>query len=778
MIIFFRQFIRNFWRQKYSSLLSIGGLSIGIATTLVIGWWCINEFSFDDFNKDKDSMFRLCKSGYINNESLKLGSCYGGEANAFNEEFPEVLEAIRVITQYKVTIEANSITSKDVIFFADTNFFNFFSYGLVVGDKNTCLLAPTSIVISKKLQTKYFQGKACLGEVIHYNDKDWTISAVMEDIPINSHLQFDVVLPIESTSFKNKGWYSTDGYITYLKLAPHTNIAKLEGEMLKTLHKEKPQFKDIDIVYELQALSNIYFETGSFRFDSVKKGDMRLTLILAFMALAILSIACINFTNLFIATSFIRAKSIAIKKSNGANKLNLIFEFFTETSLYVLISLVMGLVLAMAVVPIFNQLIDSQITFTLLDSKLYVFLGSIGLATVLVAGTFPAHSLSHLNIVSTLKGKNSAKGVSGFQKALVVMQFAASIVLLITMVTIKKQVYYMQHSNLGFNKDNVVYVDANAGIPEHYESFKQELEKSSYIKEVSAKNCIPTQWQNGNTVSVPGSTQEPYIMELCPIKPNYFNMFKFNLVKGDELTNNVKINNAVWINESAVKVLGFADPIGESILLGAYGEQLIVRGVIADANTKSLHSKVDPQLYIPMQKLESYYPILIKTTGNQTKAIEVIKDQWLKLNPNDEFEFNFLDDTYNQLYEHETKSGKMVTWGMVIALFITSIGLVAMANYATQRRTKELGVRKVNGALVWMLVKSFLLWIVIALLIASPIGFYIAKGWLDDFAYKTELSWWIFALSGVFTLGVALLTIFWQSWRAANSNPVKALRCE
>jgi putative ABC transport system permease protein len=782
MIIFLKQFIRNFYNNKQSSILSIGGLSIGIATTLVIGWWCINEFSYDSFHKDKDAIYRLCRAGYINNESIKLGSIYAPETVTFKDKFPEIVDAVRVVDQGVSNIEANHIAGKDIVFLADSNFFSFFSYDLVVGDINTCLSSPTSIVVSEQVKKKYFQHKDCIGKVIHYNDKDWTISAVMKNIPANSHLQFDMLTSIEGSSLKNNGWGNTDSFLSYLKLAPNANQTHLKEEMLKILHQAIPQFKEIDMHYAFQALTNIYFDTAGFRFDSVKKGDKRLTLILGFMALAILTIACINFTNLFISNSFLRAKSIAIKKSNGANKLHLVLELFTETSLYILISLIIGLALAINAVPVFNNLVDSQVTFNLLNPKLYAFLGTVGIITALLAGAFPAISLSQINIVTALKGNNSAKGVSGFQKSLVVIQFAASIVLLITMVAIKKQVYYMQHIDLGFNKDNVIYVDANKGISEHYNSFKQELEKSPYIKEVTSKSCIPSQWQNGNSVSLPGSSNESYIVEICQIKPNYLDMFQFELIKGEPLSTQTETKNAIWINESTAHILGLNHPIGKTIIVGNEKEPQVIRGVLADAKTKSLHSKADPQVYFSTENVKSWYSILIKTTGNQNKAIETIKQQWLALNPNEEFTFNFLDDTYNQLYEHETKSGKMVTWGMVIALFITTIGLIAMANYATQRRKKEIGVRKVNGAksqeLVWMLIKSFLLWVIIALVIASPISYFIVTGWLSNFAYRTDLSWWIFALSGLFTLSIALLTVGWQSWKAANGNPVNALKCE
>jgi putative ABC transport system permease protein len=781
MIMFLKQFIRNFWNKKQSSLLSIGGLSIGIATTLVIGWWCVNEFSFDNFHKDGDSMYRVCKEGFINNESIKTGSSSGALSQTAKGGFPSIEESIRLVPMGEQDVEVNQIKSQDIVFLADSNFFNFFSFGFVGKEVKQCLSSPTSMVITEDVEHKYFPNGNSIGQIVRCNNKDFTVSAVIKNLPSNSHLQFDILVPIASDSKMRKyGWNNGDMFLTYLKLNKHTDINDLAKKMTLLAQENNEFLKELSIHYVLQPLSQIHFDTANFRFDDVKKGDKRFTIILAFMVLAILSIACVNFTNLFISTSFLRAKSVAIKKSNGANKSSLIIEILSETTLYVLLSLALGIVLAIVAIPIFNQLANSNIAFNFLDINLYLFLGSIGIVTTLFAGTFPAIYLSRIKIISTLKGKNRTNGTLGFQKVLVIMQFAASIVLLVTMISMKKQIYFVQHTDLGFNKENIVYTKAGKYFSKHYNTIKQELEKSPYIKEVTVKNCLPNDWQTSNAVEVPGSGMEPYIMEECKAKGNYFDVFEMPLLEGEPFNDKQENSNGTWINQKAAKILQLENPIGQELSID--GKIVIIKGIIADAKTKSLHSKIDPQVYLPIKKVYAFNTIFIKTTGNQQEAIKAIKKQWSATNTNADFEYHFLDKTYDELYQKEMRAGKMITWGMVIALFITTIGLVAMANYATQRRVKEIGVRKVNGAksleLVWMLVKSFLLWVVIALVIASPISFFIAKGWLSNFAYKTELSWWIFALSGIFTLVIAIVTVSWQSWRAATRNPVEALRYE
>lgn len=777
IIIFFRRFLH----QKTINLLSISGLSIGIAVALVMGWWTINEFSFDNFNEDGDSIYRLGREGFINNETIHVASCFAPLAADCQESFPEVQSSIKFIMNGMVEVEADLIKGEETMLIADSNFFSFFTYPLLLGNKDNALLSTSSIIISNRLAQKYFPNMNPMGKTMTSENREWVVSGVMKDVPSNSHIQFDALVPMHAFPQKaSRSYGSNDNYNTYLKLQENTDIEGLAKKITQLTHEKAAFLKEIPIHHFIQPLADIHFGSNDFRFDNAISGDKRLVLILTFMALSILAIACINFTNLFISTSFLRLKSLAVKKSNGASQSMLIREFFYETSIYVVISLILGLLLALLALPIFNQLAGSNIAVDYSDIRFYIFLISIGLFTILLAGSIPAFSMAKIDVVTALKGKSKNKSISIVQKGLVILQFSASIILLITVITIKKQVYYMQHADLGFTKDHIIIVRAGGAFSKDYNSIKQELEKSPFIEEVTVKNSLPSEWNNGNVVALPGSVADPYIMEFCHMKYNYFEMLDIALVDGIPMDLASEPSGGVWLNEAAVTILGLEDPVGAEVLIDGEGEQ--VKGVYEDVRTKSLHISVDPQLIQPMQIVEGYYKLLIRVTGNQQEAIKIIENKWKSVNPDEDFEYRFLDDIYQDLYHAEIRTSKIVSWGMGIALFLTAIGLFAMASYSTQTRTKEIGIRKVNGATVMeilsLLNKDFMKWVILAFIIAIPIAYYLMNNWLQNFAFRTELSWWVFALAGFIALLTSVITVTWRSWRAARRNPVEALRYE
>ncbi|KPL14471.1 MAG: hypothetical protein AMS26_10600 [Bacteroides sp. SM23_62] len=778
----FSIFERNLLKHSTTNFLSIGGLSLGIAIALLLGWWAINEIKFDHFNADADKIYRVCREGFLNNETAKIGSVFGPLSREAKFRFPQIEESVRIITNGKERFQVGEVINyEESIYFADTNFFQFFSYPIKIGDINSCFKDPDKIVITERFATKYFADKNPIGETVNVHNRDWQVSAVMFDIPNNSHLQFDALCAISGVpELDNSRWGQRDGFGTYIKIADNAETEDLEKSITKLALENFPPYTQIDIHHFLQPLRDIHFNTEYFRFDYAVKSDKRFVMIFLFMAIAILIIACINFTNLFISTSFLRAKSIGLKKANGASKGSLIREFFIETSLYVLLSAIAGTVIASLFLPVFNQLANSNIAFDFSNVYLCSLLFGIIILTIIMAGTFPAFYLTKFNPATTLKGKFNGNNVSVLQKGLVILQFAASIVLLVTVVSIKRQVRFVQSADLGFNKSNVVYVDATGAFSESYETIKQELERSHEIVEVTAKNCIPPDWNQGIGISTPETRENPYIMEICGIKDNYLDLMDIRIVAGENISNYHDSLNYVMINQQAASALGLDNPIDQTIFQG--DEQLIVKGVLQDIKTKSLHNRVDPQVYRKLRKVESGNVLMIRISDNTQSAIKAIKEKWQAVNPEHPFEYHFLDDTYDKLYQNEIRAGRIVTWGMCIALFITMIGLFAMARYSTERRTKEIGLRKVNGAALFdiliLLNKDLLKWVVIAFVVAIPISWYIVNSWLNSFAYRTSLSWWIFAMAGVIAVFISLATVSWQTFMAATRNPVEALRYE
>ena len=777
-----KTFIKSFIKHRTTNLLSVGGLSLGMAIALLLGWWALNEMKFDKFQADTDKIYRICREGYLNNETIKAGSVFGPLSREAKFRFPQIEESVRITTRGKKRFKVGEVINyEESIYFADSNFFQFFNYPVKNGDINSCFKDPDKIVLTESFAIKYFGNKNPIGETVNFYDRDWQVSAVMFNVPYNSHLKFDAICVMSGApNLDNSRWGNSDGFGTYIKIAENTDTEDLAKSITELARENFPPYTQIDLRHFLQPLKDIHFNTEHFRFDYAVKSDKRFVMMSLFMAIAILIIACINFTNLFISTSLLRFKSIGLKKANGANKGSLIREFYIETSLYVLLSAIAGTGIASLFLPMFNQLADSNIVLDFSNVYLCSLLIGITVLTIIMAGTFPALYLTKFNPATTLKGKFNGRNVSVLQKGLVILQFAASIVLLITVVSIRRQVHFVQSADLGFNKSNIVYVDATGAFSKSYETVKQELERKPGIVEVTAKNCIPSDWNQGLGVSTKETRENPFLMEICSIKDNYLDMMDIRIVAGENISKYHDSLNYVMINEQAASALGIDNPIDETIYQG--DEPLIVKGILQDIKTKSLHNRVDPQVYRRLRRVESYNVLMIRISDDTQSAIKNIKDKWQEVNPGYPFEYHFLDDTYDELYQNEIRTGNIVTWGMCIALFITMIGLFAMARYSTERRTKEIGLRKVNGAeildILILLNKDFLKWVVIAFIASIPISWYLVNSWLNSFAYRTSLSWWIFALAGVIAVLISLVTVSWQTFMAATQNPVEALRYE
>lgn len=338
---------------------------------------------------------------------------------------------------------------------------------------------------------------------------------------------------------------------------------------------------------------------------------------------------------------------------------------------------------------------------------------------------------------------------------------------------------FVRTSDLGFNKSNIICVNATGPFSESYDMIKQELERYPEIIEVTAKNSLPSEWRQGDGISA-STEDDPFIVEICSIKENYLDMLDIAIVDGYPLKDYNDSLNYVWINEQTLQLLGYENPVDQVVVQGS--DQYIIKGVISDIKSKSLHNNIDPQVYIKLPRVEGHHVVMIKVSDDQKAAIARVEEKWEEVNPGYPFDYRFLDQTYDDMYQNETRAGGIVTWGMLIAMFITIIGLFAMASYTTERRTKEIGLRRVNGAeitdILVLLNKNFLKWVIVACVLALPTGWYIMKGWLDSFAYRTNLSWWILVASAMTALLISIITVSWQTYIAARRNPVESLRYE
>ncbi|OJV91016.1 MAG: hypothetical protein BGO34_21580 [Bacteroidia bacterium 44-10] len=774
-----KQFVRNFKKQKTVGILNICGLCLGIMCSLLVGLWAINEFTFDNFHKNGDRTYRVVSNFIINDKPTQSGGTYRPLGEEALRVIPEIEQQCRVTLSFydEVTIN-NKIYQHQNIILADSNFFSFFSFPLVDGHLNRSLLAPDEVVISQKVARQFFGDEKAIGEIIRLDNKEFRVTAVMQDMPVNSHLQADFVFPFFGYVERNS-WGWSDVFMTYFILQDNPDIPKIETTLSEIINSNM-RFMDFEFKLTLQTLKDIHFSID-FSNDDAIRTNRHTVMLYMITALIILLISCINFANMFVSTSFLRAKSIGVKKVQGSSRERLIWEFYGETACYVAIAIIGGILLAYLVFPSFSRILHSHISIDFTSIHFYLFLVILFLFTVFVAGSYPALYMTRFGIIETVFGRFKGKRISLLQKSLVVLQFTASISLLVIIFFFNKQIRFMLSADLGFNKENILVVYGRDNFGANFESLRDELMKEPSIANITMKNSLPSHWKQGWGVKTVERTKD-IMMEICRVKENYFDFFEIPIIDGDNPFNLAAADSlqVCVINQTAAKALGLDNPLGATVILNNRDHVTVV-GVVRDAWTGSFHSLISPQVYFKLTD-DRDRPLFFKISGNPQKAIQTIQRKWEEVVPDVPFEYLFLDNSYAQLYESETNASKVLSMAMAISFLITIIGLFAMAYYSTQRRVKEIAIRKINGAnpkdLQILLNKDFMTWVGISFVIACPISFFFVHKWLDDFMQKTTISWWIFLLAGISASVVALITVSFQIWKAARANPVDSLKGE
>ena len=786
-----KQFLRNFSRQKTVGILNICGLSLGIMVSLTVGLWAINELTFDNFHTNGDKMYRVVQSFILNNEPIKAATSFKPLGELAVAEIPEIEQMCRVVVRTDGVTINNMVNFGVKVLITDPDFFSFFSFPLKTGDVNTAFSAPDNVILTESAVKKYYPHEDPIGKTIYIHGSRFTVSAVMYDIPLNSHIQGEMVFPLFG-EFKDLGWDSSFSYDTYFIIPPNSDFGSIEKKLIEINKQGSFSFlKDAFYEVKLEPLKEVHFSKANSGFDSAIKGDKQLLGIFLTTALAILIIACINFTNLFISTSFIRAKTIGIKKSQGATKISLILDFYKETIMYVLVSVVGGVLLAVLILPVFNNYTGSQIKIDFLTLDLYLYIFCLIVITTLLAGSFPALQMTRFGIIETLTSKFRGKKMSGFQKVLIIIQFTSSICLLIVVFFFGRQIDHILSQDLRFDNKNIIYLQGWGAFGSDYKSLRDELTQDPSIGDVVIRQYnLPFKMGNG----IGGKnfeTGEEILLDLSEVTPNYFDFFGMKFVSGENPLSLESTSSANYcvINERAAEVLGLKDPVGKSFTLVSIGGKLsendgepyIVKGVIRDTYVKSLHQEPDPQMYLNASHTANN-PIFFKIAGDPQKAIKTIEKKWKEMVPNVPFEYHFLDETYQKLYLSEMNTRNVLSYALIITFIITITGLYAMAFYSTQRRIKEIGIRKINGAtlpdLLLLLNKDIVIWVIISFVIACPISYLFLSNWLDGFVIKVNLSIWVFLLAGIVSCLVALLTVSYQTWKAARANPVDSVKNE
>jgi predicted permease len=782
---------RNIKRYKGYSFINIFGLAVGLACCILILLWVQDELSYDRFHTNLNDLYRINAEFHKTEPATHYWPVCAPLAPALKEEYPEIVKATRFtrLRRGQLVRYGDKKFLESRICLADPDFFAMFTFPFLEGNPQTALSHPDSIVLVESLSAKYFGDESPVGKTLTLNNEhSFTVAGVLQEIPENSTIQFDFLLPFVRIEDFEKAWavldnWSLSGFATYIQLEKKASEEALEDKIAYYLQKHVPESEDV--IY-LQSFGDIHLYSSHIQFGIEGQGDITYVYIFSLVALFVLVIACINFMNLATARSANRAKEVGLRKVVGAKRAQLIRQFFCESVGMAFLSLILAVVLVELFLPVFANLSGKTLVLNF-SSHFHIVLAIIimTLLTGFLSGTYPAMFLSSLKPVKVLKGalKTEARGFL-FRRILVVFQFSLSILLIICTIVVSRQIGYMQNRKLGFNREHLVYLPIREELVERYETFKTELVTKSGIRNVAASSNLPTYGVILTTDKVSWEGKSPednVVLEVTSTGYDFIEIFDMEVVEGRSFSKEFLTDEeeAVVINETAAKIIGMENPVGKQLIFGDATTTII--GIVKDYHFKSLHSEIEPLLMAIVPSLYRY--VLIKLeSGDIPGTLASIENAWNTFFPETPYEYHFLDEAYDTLYRTEQRMGTLFNYSTVLAILISCLGLFGLASFMAEKRTKEIGIRKVLGAslsgVVLLLNKQFVKWVLIANLISWPIAYYAMSKWLQGFAYRTNLGIWTFALAAMIALVIAVTTISYQSIKAALTNPAESLRYE
>jgi putative ABC transport system permease protein len=779
---------RNFRNSKVFSFINLTGLAFGITCGLLILLWVRDERSIDNAQVNGNRLYILYERQYVDS---KINAGYytpGLLAAELKKKIPEIENTVGYMHSFKTTFETRDKILKQDGAWSDKDYFKMFSYPLLEGNPETALNSPLSIAISHKMAIAFFGSVSdAMGKTIRYkNRKDFTVSAIFADLPANVWQKFDFLLNWTALVEDNewlKDWQNNSPQ-TYIMLRGDANPGLVKKKLTRFLDAyNKSQSASFRIELDMQRFGDTYLHSN-FVNGQFEGGRIQYVWLFSLVALFIILIACINFMNLTTARSVRRSKEIGIRKVSGANRSSLIRQFLGEAVLITFLSVLLSLFLTDIFLPLFNQLTGKQMIIPFTNYGYWLFLAGLTLAIGLVSGSYPAFFLSSFNPVQVLKGPMKfRKDNIFFRKGLVVFQFVLSIILIISTIYISKQVSYVQHLNLGYDRENLLYIPMEGDLSEHYNLFKQEAMKTAGVNSVSRVSDEPTSIDNA-TASVVWDGKDPNTSPMfTTISAGYdfINTMNLQLLEGRDFSKEYAGDSSAYlVNEEALKLLNYKNPIGRNLSL--WDQKGVIVGVLKDFHFTSLHDPIKP-LIVHAGETDNGRTILVRTNPGRTRqAINGLEKVCKTLNPQFPFTFSFSDEEYQKLYKSEEIVSRLSNYFAVLAIFISCIGLLGLAMFTAEQRTKEIGIRKVLGATVvslfTLLSAEFITLVIWAMIIASPIAWWAMNAWARDFAYRTPMEWWVFIFAGGITLVITLLTVSFQAIKAAFVKPVMSLRTE
>lgn len=799
---YFRSALRNILRNKTTSFINLAGLSLGIATCLIIALFIYNELSYDRFHEKANRIVRVVFRGIVQGQKMNEAHVMPPVAEALKRDFPEVQESTRLRSYGAPRVSSGEKIFKESAFaYVDPNFFSVFTIPFIKGDKNTALSDPQSIVISEELAEKYFKREDAVGKVLEFKDlhKSYKVTGVFKKIPEKSHFHFDIFASMNGLDeAKNPSWMVSEFY-TYLVLPENYNFKNLEAKLPGVVRKYMgPQLLTaMGISFEqfekngnqlglfLQPLTSIHLHSSTLH-DLEVGGNIQWVYILSVIAIFMLIVACINFMNLSTAGASKRAREVGIRKVLGSVKTQLVKQFMMESVLMSLIAMIIAVVLVKMFLPAFTYISGKNISINSKDLFWIIpALAFICLLTGVLAGSYPAFYLSSFKPVAVLKGKFAAgKSNINLRSGLVIFQFFISISLMICTAVVYSQLKYIQQKDLGYDKEQVLVIPDTWMLENNALSFTDALRRDPRVISLSSSGYLPAGPSFNNNFFVFEKVIDDQIKTIrYDVDEGYIPTLGMKIVKGRNFSKEFGTDSsAVILNESAVKALGWNDDVIGKTIYSANnnGERAAfnVIGVVNDFHFRSMHEKISP-LVMAMNR-QSGTVVAKVSAQNVSGLLETVRKEWTAAAPGAPFNYSFLDDRFEATFQSEQKTATILGIFSGLTIFVACLGLFGLAIFTAEQRTKEIGIRKVLGAsvsqIVNLLSRQFIKPVIIANLIAWPVSWMLMNKWLNDYAYRTDISWWIFIVVAVIGIALTLFTISFQSIRSAIANPVDSLK--
>jgi putative ABC transport system permease protein len=784
--------IRNIKKHKGYSFINISGLAVGMACCILILLWVKDELSYDQFHENADRIYRVTEHQYNSSgDYFPVAVTPWPLAEALKNDFPEIAESarLRILSGLLVSYKDKRIYEKDLVA-ADPSFLKVFSFPLLEGDRETALTEPNTILITEDAAARYFGRKDPIGKILTFHNRfNFKVTGILKDVPHNSHIQFDFLVPFEST-LREFGWtdsWGTNNYTTYIQLAENASVQHISDKVSDYLkkHNERTRTKLV-----LQPLQDIHLRSD-YGIDLYGHTENTAIYVYAFSVIAmfVLLIACINFMNLSTARSEKRSKEVGLRKVVGASRLNIISQFYGESLFLTFVSFVSAILLVYLILPVFNNLSGKLLSFDSMKEPV-ILLGLIALMLItgVVSGSYPALIQSSFKPVDSIKGigrrASSRSGKSLFRRILVVTQFTLSTMLIVGTLIVHNQIHYMLDKDLGYEKESMIYFIKRANVRSQYDAFKSELLSDPNITEVTTSSDVPT-YTVHSTSGFSWEGKDPeinFLIHQFSVDFDYIKTFNMKIIAGRDFSKEFPVDASTQsfiVNETVVRAMALENPVGSKFTLYRNSGQII--GVVEDFHFKSLQKEIEP-LVLRIEPQRDSYVFVKFMSGKAKEAIASITRVYNSFNPEFPLQYKFLDEEIERLYNSVQKTKTIFNYFTFIAIFISCLGLYGLASYMAQQKTKEIGIRKVLGASILNIVtnfsKEFTLLVCVANAIAWPLAYFAMNTWLHNFAYRIKMDPFLFIYAGLVSTLLGLLTVSYHTMKSALANPVNSIRYE